>query len=85
MWVNPLTYKNCLGAHLYLHHGKTERNDFDNCFRFAIIKTGDPENLRILEQKCIESLKCVTPFGLNQINSLNLNYYYVCQGVQWVF
>ena len=64
--------RNCLAAHIYLKHNMKERSDFERCFKFSILKISDPVDLRLLEQKFIEALNCITPFGLNHINSLNL-------------
>ena len=61
---------NILGAHLVLEHQKYEQSDFNASYVFDIISTTTPSNLRYLEQLNIEKLKTLSPFGLNQINSI---------------
>ena len=59
-----------LGLHLYLHHNKCDRKDFNNCYRFNILKTCPPDRLRINEQFYIETLNTLMPYGLNVIKSV---------------
>ena len=59
-----------LRLHLYLHHNKCDRKDFNNCYRFNILKTCPPDRLRINEQFYIETLNTLMPYGLNVIKSV---------------
>ena len=61
---------NCLGAHLINFHEASSEDDFDNFYKFTILKSTDPSNLRYVEQSLIESLNTHVPFGLNNINSI---------------
>lgn len=59
-----------LGAHLVAVHNKADINDFNECYYFDILTFANPENLRIKEQFYINKLKTLSPFGLNQVNSV---------------
>ena len=61
---------NILGAHLVLHHDLKLRTDFNNSFKFTILKLCPPRDIRREEQHFIEKLKTLQPFGLNQVNSI---------------
>ena len=61
---------NCLGAHILEVHGKSDKFDFNKSYSFTILKVVDPSSLRYFEQKYIEKLKTLTPFGLNNMNSI---------------
>ena len=61
---------NILGYHIFNCHGKSLRTDFDKIYKFDIIDTASPTNIRVLEQLYIDKLKTRTPFGLNQIDSI---------------
>ena len=53
---DEISDKNCLWAHLTNTHGKKSRCDFNKSYRFCILKTCDPKNLRFNEQFFIEKL-----------------------------
>ena len=59
-----------LGAHLVNDHNKFDKNDFNDTYNFDILAFCRSQDLRIREQSFIETLKTLTPFGLNQANSI---------------
>ena len=61
--------KNCLGAHLIQAHGARQNCDFDQSYKFIILKNVDPLHIISFEQRFIEVLNCRAPGGLNAINS----------------
>ena len=60
-----------LGIHLFVHHSKFDRGDFNSSYKFDILKTCPPNRLRINEQFYIDSLSTKIPYGLNLINSVS--------------
>ena len=62
---------NVLGAHLFTVHHKRGPSDFDNYFKFDILCTTTPENLRKSEQFYIDKLNSLYPLGLNNIKSVS--------------
>ena len=65
--------ENVLGAHLFTVHQKKERTDFNECFKFDILCSTSPENLRKSEQFYIDRLNSLYPFGLNNVKSVSGN------------
>lgn len=61
---------NILGVHLVVSHRKYDNNDFNSSYVFDIVSTCTPSKLRYTEQFYIDKLNTLTPFGLNQINSI---------------
>ena len=61
---------NVLGWHLVKHHNKMSPDDFNKYYKFDILAVSAPDRLRFTEQSCIDRLDCLTPLGLNQINSV---------------
>ena len=61
---------NILGVHLAITHNKFEHMDFNASYIFDIVSTCSPSYLRFTEQFYIDKLNALTPFGLNQINSI---------------
>ena len=57
-----------LGAHL-VHHGMSDKKDFDRNYRLFVLAQCKPTALRPTEQLWIDKLRTMKPFGLNQ------NYY----------
>ena len=58
-----IDFENCLGAHIFEVHGKSDQNDINSSYSFTGVKVLDPSSLRYFEQKYIELLKTLTPFG----------------------
>ncbi len=67
---NEIDDEKILGAHLVAEHNKLEKDDFNSSYNFDIAAYSNPGDIRIKEQFYIESLGTLTPFGLNQVNSL---------------
>ena len=59
-----------LGAHLVVDHNKFDKHDFNNAYNFDILTFSRSQDLRVREQYFIETLNTLTPFGLNQVNSV---------------
>ena len=59
-----------VGAHLVRDHGLKRRKDFNQSYQIYILAFCDPTYLRKTEQLWIDKLKTLTPFGLNQNNSV---------------
>ena len=59
-----------LGAHLFLKHNKQDASDFNNCYTVDILSNCNPKYIRKREQHFISKLKTLTPYGLNQCNSI---------------
>ena len=54
-----------IGAHL-VHHGMTDKKDFDRNYRLFVLAHSKPTALRPTEQLWIDKLRTMKPFGLNQ-------------------
>ena len=63
--------ENVLGAHLFTVHNKRSDLDFNNSFKFDILCSTAPSNIRKSEQFYIDKLKSLYPLGLNNINSVS--------------
>ena len=63
--------RNCLWAHLSNVHALRNRVDFDKNYKFCILQTGDPRDLRLYEQSFIKKLNTLFPHGLNTVNSVS--------------
>ena len=59
-----------LGAHLFSKHNKRNAHDFNTCYVVDILSHCNPCDIRITEQRYIDKLKTLTPYGLNQCNSI---------------
>ena len=62
---------NILGAHLVINHGCRLRSDFNESYRFDVIRRCNPNELRKNEQFYIDKLRTLRPFGLNQMESIS--------------
>ena len=67
---NEIEDEKILGAHLVAVHNKLEKDDFNRSYNFDIVAFSNPGDIRIKEQFFIDTLGTLTPFGLNQVNSL---------------
>ena len=70
---NGIDDTNVLGAHLIFEHGASQQSEFNSSFKFSIISSVDPPNLRKFEQFYIDKLKSKYPYGLNRIDSVQSN------------
>ena len=68
--VENINDKNCLWAHTRNAHGSVDRAEFEDAFRFCILKVCDPRDLRINEQFFIDKYRTLFPHGLNSVNSI---------------
>ena len=59
-----------LGAHLFMKHNKYDANDFSKFYTVDILSHCNPRFIRKMEQIFINKLKSLTPYGLNQCNSI---------------
>ena len=59
-----------LGVHLYFKHGMRNSADFNSCYSVDILSNCSPRDMRRVEQLFIDKLKTLTPYGLNQCNSV---------------
>ena len=59
-----------LGAHLFFKHNKRTQHDFNTSYVVDILSHCNPCDIRITEQHFIDKLKTLTPYGLNQCNSI---------------
>ena len=59
-----------LGVHLYFKHGMRNSADFNSCYSVDILSNYSPRDMRRVEQLFIDKLKTLTPYGLNQCNSV---------------
>ena len=71
--INPeeVEDESILGAHLFAVHKIMDIQAFDECYKFDILCTCNPSNLKTNEQFYIDKLNTRKPFGLNQINSVS--------------
>ena len=53
-----------LSQHMKTEHQLQTVNDFNKCFSFTILEL-DPKNLDKCEQKWVNTLKTMQPYGLN--------------------
>ena len=54
-----------LGLHLYLEHGLTHHNDFDNNVKFGILDVVNPKDIDKKEFKWMHELNTFQPIGIN--------------------
>ena len=59
-----------LGVHLYSKHCKQDVSDFNKFYSIDILSHCSPCDIRKTEQYFINKLKTLTPYGLNQCNSI---------------
>ena len=59
-----------VGVHLYFKHCKHNVSDFNRFYSVDILSHCSPSDIRRTEQLFINKLKTLTPYGLNQCNSI---------------
>ena len=59
-----------LGVHLYFKHCKRDVSDFNRFYSIDILSHCSPCDIRRTEQFFINKLRTLTPYGLNQCNSI---------------
>ena len=62
-----------LAEHLKSVHGLTSTDGFDSTYQFTVLQLCEPNNLVDCENKWIECMKTLTPFGLNVSKPYGIN------------
>ena len=66
-----LSDENTLAAHA-IEHGARTKGEFNDLYRFFVVKHVEKERLTISEQELISRYNTVRPYGLNVSNPLGI-------------
>ena len=63
---------NCVGLHLHVEHGLSQKEDFNKNVSVCILENSSPSSLDVKEHRFIHTLKSLRPSGMNSVNPFRI-------------
>jgi len=63
---------NCVGLHLHIEHGLSQKENFNNSVSVCILENLSPSSLDVNEHRYIHAFKSLRPSGMNSTNPFKI-------------
>ena len=71
--MNIIAYYYCVGLHLHIEHGLSQKENFNNSVSVCILENSSPSSLDVNEHRYIHAFKSLRPSGMNSTNPFKIH------------